>query len=72
MTLSVNAEDTAPVPAKMSAMDVMSGHSSFTTPVINGNNLYLLPKYLLLLINDVLYSFVLTATAISLTQTYYH
>ena len=56
MTLSVKAEDTAPVPAKMSAMDVMSGHSSLTTPVINGNNLYLLPKYLLLLINDVLYS----------------
>lgn len=34
MTLSVKAEDTAPVPAKMSAMDVILGHSSFTTPVI--------------------------------------
>ena len=53
--LSINAEDTAPVPAKMSATEVMSGHCSSTTFVINGNSLYLLPKYRRLLMDDVRY-----------------
>lgn len=53
--LSINAEDTAPVPAKMSATEVISGHCSSTTFVINGNSLYLLPKYRRLLMDDVRY-----------------
>ena len=45
--LSVNADATAPVPAKISAMVLISEHSSFTTPVMKGRSLYLFPKYLI-------------------------
>ena len=69
MVLSVNADDTAPVPAKMSAIVSISEHSSLTTFVMKGSSLYLLPKYLLLLIKDVLYVFV-SATLICVSSAY--
>ena len=55
--LSIKAEATAPVPAKISATVFIFLHSFSTTLVINGSNLYLLPKYLRLFILVVLYSF---------------
>lgn len=42
--LSQKAEDTAPVPANRSAKIFIESQFSFTTLLINGSNLYLLPK----------------------------
>jgi hypothetical protein len=44
MRLSVNAEATAPVPAKISATEEMFSQFSVTTDVMNGKSLYLFPR----------------------------
>ena len=48
--LLVKADATAPVPANISATVDIFLHSFFTTSVIKGKSLYLLPKYLRLFI----------------------
>ena len=55
IVLSVNADETAPVPANISANVKISVVFSCIVPLMKSNSLYLFPKYLLLLIFVVLY-----------------
>lgn len=54
IVLPQKADETAPVPAKISATDSTGPQCSSTVRVIKGKSLYLLPRYRRLLICDVL------------------